>query len=210
MIKKYLFSIIILCFSTFTVYAEEKHLLDNIYLYSAKGVDDNLREIPGDIFHLPFEDTYLYALGTFVPYKLDFLQKYPHFSFGSSWFVVKHSGMQSHIEIDAAASIKYLKLFQENSYFNTDIAFGIGLSYAFDTPYYEDPYIKDDGSLKYYRLQSFLHFDAELYVPTVKSVHLLLRVHHRSGIYGLFAPRHVGSNFVGLGLIYYFKDTSAK
>jgi len=175
-----------------------------MYMYTAKGVDDNLREIPGDIFDLPYEDTRLYALGTFIPHELELLKPYKNWEFGSSWIIVKHTGMQSHIEVDAAATLKYKSLFPENAYANTDIAFGIGLSYAFDTPYYEDPYVEDDGTLKYYRFQSYLHFDAEIYTPSLPQLHLLLRVHHRSGIYGLFAPEHVGSNFVGAGLVYYF------
>jgi hypothetical protein len=29
---------------------------------------------------------------------------------------------------------------------------------------------------------------------------LFLRLHHRSGVYGLIAPQHVGSNFITFGL----------
>ena len=206
MLKQYLSPILFFFLLFSTLHAQEK-LFSNIYLYSAKGVDDNLREIPGDIFNLPFEDTYLYALGTFIPHHLSLLDEYPHFKFGSSWIVVKHSGMQSNFEMDIAATLKYQTLFPENAYFNTDLAFGMGVSYAFDTPYYEDPYIEEDGTEKYYRLQCYLHFDAELYTPSIKSLHLLLRLHHRSGVYGLFAPRHVGSNFMGAGLVYYFNSS---
>jgi len=204
MLIRHLFTVLVLL--SLTLQAKEDQLFSNIYLYAAQGVDDNLKEIPGDILNLPTEDTYLYAVGTFIPYQLSLLEGHEDWEFGSTWIMVKHSGMQSHLEVDAAATLKYKRLFGENHYINTDIAFGIGVSYAFDTPYYEDPYVEDDGTLKYYRFQSYLHFDAEFYVPSYESLHLLLRVHHRSGIYGLFAPRHVGSNFVGAGLIYYFNQ----
>ena len=43
----------------------------SLALYWAKGVDDNLREILGDIvgLDLPVEDTHLYAVSTFLPYS---------------------------------------------------------------------------------------------------------------------------------------------
>ena len=179
---------------------------ENIYLYAAQGTDNNLREMPGDIIglDLPTEDTYLYAIGSFLPFQLSSLEEYDHLQLGLTSVLVTHSGMQSHAELDAALTLKYKELLSENSYLNLDLAFGIGLSYAFDTPTYEDPVISDDGTIEYYQLQSYLHFDAEIYTPSIESLHLLLRVHHRSGIYGLFAPSGVGSNFIGAGLVYYF------
>jgi 2-polyprenyl-3-methyl-5-hydroxy-6-metoxy-1,4-benzoquinol methylase len=33
---------------------------------------------------------------------------------------------------------------------------------------------------------------------------VFLRLHHRSGVYGLIAPQHVGSNFITIGLRKYF------
>jgi hypothetical protein len=195
---------ILFSFFTSLLNAEDNFKFNNIYLYSAKGVAANLREIPGAIFDLPTQETYLYAVGTFVPYDLNILKDSDHFVWGISAIVAKHSGMQSNWELDGALTLKYQELFPDNRYFNSDLAFGIGLSYAFDTPYYEEPYINDDGSPEYYKLQSFLHFDIEVYSPKLEKVHLLFRVHHRSGIYGLVAPPHVGSNFVGGGLIYYF------
>ena len=187
--------------------AEDSSLnFQSIALYWAKGVDDNLKEIPGDIvgLDLPTEDTHLYAASTFLPYSSASWDINDPFQMGLTLAAAKHSGMQSHMELDSALTVKYNRLFSDESPINFDIAAGIGLSYAFGTPTYEDPVISDDGTLKYYRFQSYLHFDLEAYTPSLESLHFLLRVHHRSGIYGLIAPSKVGSNFVGAGLVYYF------
>ena len=201
--------ILLILFVLLTSYATAENSslnFQSIALYWAKGVDDNLREIPGDIvgLDLPTEDTHLYAVSTFLPYSSASWSINDPFQMGLTLVAAKHSGMQSHVELDAAWTAKYNRLLPEDSPINFDIAAGIGLSYAFDTPVYEDPEIKEDGTVKYYQFQSYLHFDLELYTPSLESLHLLLRVHHRSGIYGLIAPSGVGSNFVGAGLVYYF------
>jgi len=181
-------------------------VIESIYVYWAKGVDENLKEIPGDIVtgNLIVEDTHLYAVGAFFPLESLTPADTEHVEFGLTAVVAKHRGMQSDSELDTAFTVKYNELFPKDSFLNMNLAMGIGLSYAFDIPTYEDPVINDDGTLKYYRLQCYLHFDAEIYTPSLESIHLRLRVHHRSGIYGLIAPPKVGSNFLGVGLVYYF------
>jgi len=198
--------ILILIYSSAYPKGEQENISwipENIYLYAAQGVDNNLREMPGDIisFALPTENTYLYGIGSFIPFYIGSPQEYSGLELGLTSVLVKHSGIQSHIEIDAALTMKYKELFPKNRYLNIDLAFGYGLSYAFDTPIYEDTEV---GELKYYRLQNYMHFDAEFYTSSFESIHLLLRIHHRSGTYGLTAPSGVGSNFVGAGVVYYF------
>ena len=180
--------------------------IKNISLYWAQGVDENLKEIPGSIIKLdlPTEATHLYAVSTFFHFRSLSFENIDNIEFGLTTVVAKHIGMQSHWETDAAFTVQYNRLFPVNNIINLDLAFGIGVSYAFGTPVYEDPIVNDNGSLEYYRFQSYLHFDAEVYNPSIESLHLLFRIHHRSGIYGLIAPPKVGSNFVGIGLVYYF------
>jgi len=169
-----------------------------VYVYRGQGVDNNLHEMPVDLVtaSLPYEDTYLYAVGTFVPMK----EVYKDLDIGPTAVIVKHHGMQSHFEVDGAISMRYREIFPTNQYLNLNYSMGIGLSYAFDTPVYEDT--ASNG--EYYRFQAFLHFDLELYLPAYPSISLLGRVHHRSGIYGLIAPPNVGSNFVAFGVAYHF------
>jgi hypothetical protein len=76
------------------------------------------------------------------------------------------------------------------------------LSYAFGTPVYEDgPKNEPD---RHYRLQMLALFEVEWRLRDVENVSLVTRIHHRSGVYGLIAPRHVGSNFLAAGLRFQF------
>jgi len=169
-----------------------------IYIYRGQGVDNNLKEMPEDIItaDLPYEKTYLMAVGGFFPLT----KVFDTIDIGTTGVIVKHHGMQSHVEVDCAMSMRYKELLPHNDVINANYAMGIGLSYAFATPVYEDT--ASNG--KYYRFQAFLHFDVEIYTPYFSHVSFLARVHHRSGIYGLIAPRNVGSNFVAFGLAYHF------
>ena len=171
---------------------------DEIYIYTGQGVDNNLREMPADILKvsLPYEKSYMLAVGGFIPIK----HLWTNVLLGASGLVVWHYGIQNHIETDVAYTLKYQHFLPSNSFIQADYAMGMGLSYAFDTPVYEDT--ASNG--KYYRLQAFLHFDIEMYMPSSPSIAILTRVHHRSGIYGIIAPQNVGSNFVTVGLSYHF------
>lgn len=75
-----------------------------------------------------------------------------------------------------------------------------GLSYAFGRPSYEDG-SRDDPERRY-RLQYHMAFEFETAHESAPAWSLGLRIHHRSGMYGLVAPPRVGSNFVGLVLRY--------
>jgi len=184
------------------IYALNANSYRSIQLYSAQGVDANLLNIPGFIItaNIPFEPTYLTALGVEFGVWQHALDNGSTFLVAFTPVVAKHHGMQTHFETNIAVSLKYLELFLKNSPINSNIAFGQGLSYAFGTPYYEDPVPSESNPSGYYRLQSFLHVDIELYLKTLKQYALLFRVHHRSGIYGLVAPPKVGSNFLSLGV----------
>jgi hypothetical protein len=76
--------------------------------------------------------------------------------------------------------------------------FSIGASYAFGTPSYEDGPKSDPD--KRYRFQNYNAYEIEWGVKRFPAVSLVTRLHHRSGAYGLIAPRRVGSNFVTAGV----------
>ena len=43
-------------------------------------------------------------------------------------------------------------------------------------------------------------FEAEFTHASQPNIHLVAKLHHRSGVYGLVSPRHTGSNFIGGGV----------
>ena len=80
------------------------------------------------------------------------------------------------------------------------MAFGPGLlaGCAADLP--EDG--SDDDPERRYKLQNYNAYELEWGLAASDRVSLVTRIHHRSGIFGLVAPPHVGSNFLAIGLRY--------
>ena len=111
-----------------------------------------------------------------------------------------HDGMQSHEEINAVFALRWLPL-PWDRYVDTSIAFANGLSYATEKPPLERKEQDDnDASNLLYYLYAEVAFEPLKDAP----VELFVRVHHRSGIFGLINGIDSGSNFLGLGVRYYF------
>jgi hypothetical protein len=194
------------------VHAETMHeepMFDAISIFAGQGADHNLREIPGRIIaaDLAWENSYFKAVG---------LGK-TRGTVGEGWarlegtvfagilrghevVLVQHHGMQDNAEVGAAYTLKTPDL--EMGGMGVNFGSGIGLSYALGTPAYEDG-PKDDPARRY-RLQLLLLFDFEWRIIGLDEWSLVTRVHHRSGVYGLIAPPHVGSNFMAAGIRYRF------
>jgi hypothetical protein len=79
---------------------------------------------------------------------------------------------------------------------------GGGLSHAFGTPTYEDGPAGNPN--KRYRTQFSGFLELAWSLASQPQFSLVMRAQHRSGIYGLIAPRRVGSNFLSLGLRFNF------
>lgn len=161
-------------------------------VYGAQGVDENFLTIFSG--NLTPEKTYLVAAD--VAFPLGRLKE--------SWFfdlhliLARHTGLQENEEVSITPSLQIKDLLPDNSLGNLALMWGMGLSYAFGTPTYEDGPIDDPD--RRYRFQSFMLVDLELYRDYDQAVKPFVRIHHRSGIYGLVAPRRVGSNFFAMGL----------
>jgi hypothetical protein len=178
-------------------------------LYAGQGVDSNLVDIFPRMFKgdLDFDDTYLYALGYFHPHATpELLQKafdllwIPNMRAGWEFVVGKHDGLQHNWETNVAWQLRFapLRIYQ----LNIRPGIGLGLSYALGTPTYEDGPLEDPE--KRYRLQNFNIYELEWSLSSAPRIAMVTRIHHRSGIYGIIAPRRVGSNFLTLGLRYSF------
>jgi hypothetical protein len=178
-------------------------------LYQGQGVDADLGHILPDLLSgdLRFEDTYFTGLGYYHPLdtpgilqKVFDVLRIPGTGTGFELIAVKHYGMQDNAEIDAAYSLRFPPL--SLSSFTVRFGVGFGVSYAFGTPSYEDGTAEEPD--KRYRFQSYGAYELEWGHRAVQRVSLVTRIHHRSGIYGVIAPPHVGSNFLTLGLRYGF------
>ena len=178
-------------------------------IYFGRGVDSNLREIPSQIMHdaLPWERTYFTAVGLAwihrpPPLLANGLSMigWQRATAGVELVATKHRGMQDIWELGILALLR--SPFAELGPLRARIGAGLGFSYAFGTPTYEDGSEEDPN--RRWRFQNYNAFEVEMGHAAWRDTTLVARVHHRSGLYGLIAPKRVGSNFVALAVRHQF------
>lgn len=178
-------------------------------LYEGHGVDANLLGIPKQIFRndVKFEPSYFTAIGYGKPVSLPnwFTSGLGHVGISEPTGVVEaigvqHRGLQHDFEADLAFILR--TGFAQLGPTRVRAGAGIGVSYAFGTPSYEDG--PDSDPTRRYRFQNFNAIELEGGLNRFPDTSLVARVHHRSGLYGLVAPKHVGSNFLTVGIRHRF------
>jgi hypothetical protein len=184
-------------------------VFDAATVYAGQGVDLNLRQVPGAIFggDKNWESSYFASLalskelGTLGETSA-WLQTSPFgaLRYGYEVNLTRHHGLQDHLEAGATGKLSTPAFFLGPV--GVGAAVGAGLSHAFGTPVYEDG--PRDNPSRRYRTQLLFTFDLEWRLRAVENLSVVTRVHHRSGGYGVVAPRHVGSNFFALGVRYRF------
>ena len=105
----------------------------------------------------------------------------------------RHWGEQSLWEGSLAVALRWTR-FPWDGLVDTSIAFGQGVSVASERPPVE-------GDTR--RLLHHMHVDLEFRPPSSRHLSLVGRLHHRSGVFGLYGVSG-GSNFLTLGLRYRF------
>lgn len=121
---------------------------------------------------------------------------------------VRHSGLQNHWELNAVMALRWMD-FPWDHYVDTRLALGNGLSYASELPPLE-PGGEIDEDEASNRWLNYVMVEAEFKPPGTTCWSGFVRIHHRSGIFGAFGGVSGGSNFVGLGLRYYFEAQGAQ
>ncbi len=160
-------------------------------IYGGRAVYDTLKDILSD---RDYADSYAVALLAGRE-----LTRHRHYlSLEAEGQYVKHFGYQTHAEFNALIALRWL-LFPWDRYVDTSFAVGEGLSYATSQPNIEVE--KHDRSA---RLLNYLMFELAGSLPQHPQWAVFLRVHHRSGVFGLFSGVSGGSNVVGLGVRYNF------
>ena len=107
--------------------------------------------------------------------------------------LVRHWGKQSHWEKNAALVV-YWTRFPWDRWLDTRISFAQGVSRATKRP----PLEEDTR-----RLLHYMHADISISPPGNPRWSLVTRLHHRSGVFGLYGTDG-GSNFLTAGLRYRF------
>ena len=139
------------------------------------------------------QDDYFLAVGALSRE----LYRYKHWiSFEAEGQIGKHFGDMTHWEFNALIIGRWL-YFPWNKRVRTSFAVGNGMSFATRVPEVEKEESEDALSYKNYLL-----FELTFGLPKYRQWDLSLRIHHRSGIFGVF--NRGGSNFVCLGIKYNF------
>jgi hypothetical protein len=140
-----------------------------------------------------FKDSY--TAGLALSYQ--FVDWGPHMRWELEGQMLKHFGEQEHVEFAGSINARWIT-FPWDRYLDTSVAIGGGLSVASEVPVLEknDPTNSNAATLLHYLL-----IEAAFGLPD-SNWSLVARVHHRSGIFGLFS--HSGSNVLALGLRYRF------
>lgn len=184
-------------------------VFDSVSVYAGQGANHNLREMPRVIIegNVDWDKTYFGAVGIgklrgTLGQSIGSLEGtvFGSILHGHEAVFVKHSGLQSNGEVGVAYMLKTPDL--QLGELGVNFGAGAGLSYALGFPGYEDGPVNDPG--RRYHLQLLALFDLEWRIASLDSLSIVTRVHHRSGVYGLIAPRHVGSNFLAVGIRYRF------
>jgi hypothetical protein len=119
--------------------------------------------------------------------------------------IARNSGQQNHFELNTATVLRW-DAFPWSRYVATSVGYGLGLSYAFARPPIEEqPQRRASRTL--------IFMPTELtFGPPQSAWEFMLRIHHRSGAFGVFKDAG-GSNFISLGLRFKptkFRTTSPK
>ncbi len=167
-----------------------------ITLYHGRYTDDGL---PDEILLLQpihYEDSWV----TVVAYSEIFSKP----SSGRRWEyegqVAKHSGQQEHWEYNALILHRWM-YYPWSDRVRITSAIGNGLSWASEVPALELASHTNEGATQ---LLSYLLLELTVGIPGFEGVDLVGRIHHRSGVFGLFDDVHGGSNIISLGLRYEF------
>ena len=112
--------------------------------------------------------------------------------------VLKHWGHQKHVEL-AGALVWRSGDWWFSRAMGVNLATGFGLSHALKNPKYE----KGPGGVRGVDMRQFqFHILSELEFTLAEAPdwHLVFRLQHRSGIWGVISPRKTGSNYLGMGI----------
>jgi hypothetical protein len=107
-----------------------------------------------------------------------------------------HFGLQDHAEVTLALLWRSRDFAMPLTNGRLNVAVGEGLSYALSRPAYEGIAHGQEPR----KFLNYLTFEAEFSHLSLPGVSVVPRVHHRSGIFGVIAPRGSGSDFIGIGL----------
>ncbi len=174
-----------------SVYAQQSALTFYVGKYSDNRLGDILLSKPVALI-----DSWLAAAALSHAFAFE--------SFKHQWEIeaqlAKHYRGQDHWEVNLVAIYRW-QYFPWNHRLRTTLAIGDGLSYAAEIPPLEEASKTNVGAT---RLLNYILVETTFAPPEVSDWSLVVRVHHRSGIFGLFDDVEGGSNIIAAGIKFYY------
>ena len=171
--------------------------------YVSRWVNTDLLDVPSRAItgNLSFSDTNFAGVGlsrVIVP-SFSIPLPFTDFAFRGNRIelegqVLKHFGGQSHWEGTLALLFRTGQI-PLGGGLEANLAVGEGLSVASERPRFEGAI-----DVRPSRTLNYLAFEAEFSHASAPGVSFVTRLHHRSGVFGLIAPKKSGSNFIGVGI----------
>lgn len=164
---------------------------DAITLYNGKYTDNRLGDV---LLSKPVDqlDSYLAV----IAWSRAFAFKSPKHQWELEAQLGKHYRGQTHAEFNLLAIYRWQQTPWQHL-LTTSFAIGDGLSYATKVPPLEAASHTNVGAT---RLLNYIMLEMTVAPPQVKNWSIIARIHHRSGVYGLFNDVKGGSNVVAIGL----------
>jgi len=162
-------------------------------LYSGFGTASRLHEVL--TFNIESEDSHF--IGGVLNRQMS--RFWQHFYFELEGQAIKHFGAQNQWEFNGLFLIRFID-FPWDRIVDISFAVGEGLSYATEKPRIE----RNNHSGESTNLLNYLMLELAFAPPSHPEWALVTRIHHRSGIFGLFDGVNGGSNFLALGLRHNF------
>lgn len=187
--------------ATGTALAQTQNRVVHGTAYVSRWLNTDLTELPANAINgdLSLRSANFFAASAAVVVVRDFTLGFSGNRLELEGQLVKHFGQQDHLE--GVISLVYRTPdIHVGGGFAVNFAFGEGMSYAFDTPAVEGL-----GKVEAHRWLNYLSFETEITHASLPGWSLVPRLHHRSGIFGLIAPKYAGSNYVGIGVRYDFR-----
>jgi hypothetical protein len=169
----------------------------SVTAYTGQYVDSGLFDEIVILQEWNTKDSYLAALA--------YAERFHTFADGAAQWewegqVAQHFGDQTHQELNALVVLRWNR-FPWNDSLRTTAALGEGLSWATEVPPLELASQGNDGATE---LLNYLLMELTFGLPDRKHWDFVLRVHHRSGIFGTFDGVSGGSNVLGFGVKFTF------
>lgn len=171
---------------------------DSVAIFTGKSTDSSLLHIPERFIEDKLEIKNYKSLGLIYQQSLNPPKVLPNLNTSLEYIIIQHEP-SSLLQTALAYRIESPTV----HFLSIPIRFGLseGLSYVYGTANFEDG--TDQEPDKKYKFLNYI--GVEVAVLDKQEKHsFFLRINHRSGIFGLIAPEHVGSNFISAGFRKHF------